>query len=160
MKTTINRAALALAVALSLAACGGGDDAPPVSAASYSQSAPAGTIAVLPGQAEASASIVLLEHQVGKKISRIAVAASVSNARSSGSPTAAGIRWTLRENGAAIAQGPLSTAPALGAGGSTTHEVTVSGGSRVSIEITGHVSGAGAAVRWDAASLSLSSTPL
>lgn len=148
----------ALILAGLLAACGGGDDSP-ISAANYSQTAPAGslTTGALP---EASVTIIALEHNVGNKLSRLTITASVSNARSTGAPTAAGTRWVIRENGSAIAQGPLSTAPAGGSSGNTTHEVTVSGGRQVTVEITGHVTGPGAAIQWDAATLALDSKPL
>lgn len=149
----------AVALAVILTACGGGEDDSPVSAAKYEQTAPAGALTVGAGQAEQSVSIIKLEHHVGNRISRISIAASIKGARSTGA-IAAGTRWIIRNGADVIAQGPLSTAPAGGAGGSTTHEVTVSGGSHVSVEITGSVSGAGAVLQWDGASLSLASTPL
>jgi hypothetical protein len=150
-------AALA-AIAIGLTACGGGDDSP-ISAAKYEQTAPAGALTVGAGQTEQSVSIIKLEHHVGNKISRISIGASITKARSTGA-TSAGTRWIIRNGDDVIAQGPLSTAPAGGANGSTTHEVTVSGGSLISVEITGQVTGAGAALQWDGATLTLSSTPL
>lgn len=150
-------AAVALAVLFS--GCGGGEDDSPVSAAKYEQSVPAGALTVGAGQTDGAVSIIKLDHRVGNKLSRINIAASIKGARSTGA-TAAGTRWVIRNGDEILAQGPLSTAPTGGASASTTHELAVTGGSHVSVEITGHVVGAGAALQWDGASLSLSSTPL
>lgn len=143
-----------------LTACGGGEDDSPVSRASFEQTAPAGSLTVQAGQAEATASIHSVSHQVGNKLSRVSISAKITNARAAGA-TAAGTRWVLREDGNVIAQGPLSAAPAAGATTSATYEINVTGGATVSIEITGHVTGpAGTVLQWDGATLSLSVAPV
>ena len=147
------------AIAIGLTACGGGDD-PPNIAASYTQTAPAGVLTVAAGQTEATTSLVLVEHQVGSKLTRITVTGEVVNARNTGA-TSASVRWVLREGSTVIAQGQLSAAPTAGAGGTTSHEVNVTGGAHVSAEIIGVVAGpAGSSLRWDSAKLSLSAAPL
>lgn len=152
----------AIAASLALAACGGGDDdASPVSKASFEQSAPAGTLIVPAGQTEASVSIATASHQVGNKLTRVAITAKITAARASATATAGGTRWAIRENGTIVAQGPLSAAPTAGASTSASYEITVTGGATVTIEITGHVNGpAGTVLQWDGASLGMSSAPV
>lgn len=144
-----------------LTACGGGDEASPVSKASIDQTAPPGTLVVPAGQTEASASIVTASYQVGNRLTRVNISAKINGARASVGATAGGTRWAIRENGTIVAQGPLTAAPAAGATASAAYELVVTGGATVTIEITGHVNGpAGTALQWDGAVLGMSSAPV
>lgn len=160
----MNRKTLLAAVAASLMliACGGGDDDySRVSSASFEQQAAAGSLVIPAGQTAASVSIVSHSHQVGNRLTRVNIQAKITAARASAGATAGGTRWVLREGATVIAQGPLSAAPTGGATTSATYEVTVTGGATVTIEITGHVNGpAGAVLQWDAASLSMTTSPV
>lgn len=60
---TITTTLASILFGLFLTACGGGDEASPVSKASIEQTAPAGTLVVPAGQTEASASIVTTSYQ-------------------------------------------------------------------------------------------------
>lgn len=153
---------IAVVLVMLFSGCGGGeDDYSRVSSASFEQQAPAGSLVIPAGQTAASVSIISTSHQVGNRLTRVNIAAKITTARASAGATAAGTRWVLREGGNIIAQGPLSAAPAGGATTSATYEVAVTGGATVTIEITGHVNGpAGTVLQWDAASLSMTTSPV
>lgn len=153
---------IAIVLAMLFSGCGGGeDDYSRVSSASFEQTASAGSLTIPAGETQASASIVSHSHQVGNRLTRVNIQAKISAARASAGATAGGTRWVLREGGTIIAQGPLSAAPTGGATTSATYEVAVTGGATVTIEITGHVNGpAGTVLQWDAASLSLTTSPV
>jgi len=149
-----------IALATLISGCGGSEDDSLVAGANYEQRVPSGSLSVGPGESAKTGVIVGLQHQVGIKQSRVTIAASVTGAKASAAATAAGTRWAIRNGTSVIAQGSLSPAPAGGAIASTSYELVVSGGSLISVEITGNVAGPGAVMQWDGASVSMTSTPL
>lgn len=157
MKTTINRAALALAIALALGACGG-EDPPMVAASTQQQSAPASSLQIKAGEGKATQTVLAVSDRVGPRLSRVSILATASNVRAVGVGVSGGLRWVIRADGAVVAQGTLVAAStAGGVGGTATHEIDLAGGAMIEAEIVATVQSAGAAaIAWDAASLSAS----
>lgn len=158
MNTIITRrAALALAVSLALAACGG-EDPPLVASSTQQQVALASSLTIAAGEGAATKSIVSVAGRAGPLLSRVSISASASNVRAVGVAVTGGLRWIIKADGAVVAQGTLAVA-SVGGGvpGSTTHEIDLAGGALIETEIVAFVSSPNAAaVAWDAASVSLS----
>lgn len=156
MTTNRTRFLAAALVAITLAACGGSDDPATVNDASYRQAAPAGAITIGAGQASADVELVTVAHDVGPRLTRVSVAATVSGVTVIGNPNSAGVRWELREGSRVVASGPLAVAnPGGPVGGTASYQMDVSSGAVISASIVGHVSGPPAGVQWAAAEISL-----
>lgn len=153
MKMILKAAAAALLI--TLAACGGGEDPPSIAQASYSQTAPAGAVTLGAGETTSSKVIASVSHPVGPKLARVSISATSTNVRATGAPTSAGLRWVIRADNNVLAQGTLSQAPASGGvSGTASHELDVSGGDFIEVQVVAFVEGSGA-VQWDAAGVTL-----